>query len=67
MPLVARPLEPPRGDTLYVPLAVSVGDGFKFGCGFFLALALTILAGFVVVALLFALSSALNLNLPITR
>ena len=32
---------------LFVPLAVSIGDGFKFGCGFFLALVLVMLIGFV--------------------
>jgi hypothetical protein len=54
-------------ETVYVPLAVSIGDGFKFGCGFFLALVMAMLVGFVLVALLFVLSSVVGLNLPITR
>jgi hypothetical protein len=54
-------------DTVYVPLAVSIGDGFKFGCGFFLALVMAMLVGFVLLALLFVLSSVVGLNLPITR
>ena len=50
-----------------MPLAVSLGDGFKFGCGFFLALLLAVLVGFVALALLFVISSLLNLNLPVGR
>jgi hypothetical protein len=53
--------------TLYVPLAVTIGDGFKFGCGFFLALVLAMLVGFVLLAALFVLTSLFGLNLPITR
>ena len=52
---------------MFVPLAVNVGDGFKFGCGFFLAFVLAMLVGFVVLAALFALTSLFGLNLPITR
>jgi hypothetical protein len=54
-------------ETLFVPLAVTVGDGFKFGCGFFLALVLAMLVGFVLLAALFALTSLFGLNLPISR
>ena len=53
--------------TTYVPLAVTVGDGFKFGCGFFLALVLAMLVGFVLLAALFVLTTLFGLNLPITR
>jgi hypothetical protein len=54
-------------ETVYVPLAVSIGDGFKFGCGFFLALVMAMLVGFVLLAILFVLTSLFGLNLPITR
>jgi hypothetical protein len=54
-------------ETVYVPLAITIGDGFKFGCGFFLALVLVMLIGFVLLAALFLLTSVLGLNLPITR
>ncbi len=54
-------------DVLYVPLAVTVGDGFKFGCGFFMALILTLLLGFVLAAALVALVSVMGLNLPVSR
>ncbi len=54
-------------DVVFVPLAVNVGDGFKFGCGFFLALVLAMLIGFVLAAVLFVLTGLFGLNLPITR
>ena len=58
---------PPQESVLYVPLAVTVGDGFKFGCGFFMALVMAMLLGFVLVAALFALSSFMGINLPVGR
>jgi hypothetical protein len=58
---------PPGRDVLYVPLAVSIGDGFKFGCGFFLASVLAGLVGFVLLAALFLLMGVLGLNLPLGR
>jgi hypothetical protein len=63
-PLAVTRLQP---DVLYVPMAVSIGDGFKFGCGFFLALVLAMLVGFVLLAALFLLTTLFGLNLPITR
>jgi hypothetical protein len=65
--LVARPANGAQQDVMFVPLAVSIGDGFKFGCGFFLALVLALLVGFVLLALLFVLTSLFGLNLPISR
>jgi hypothetical protein len=66
-PLIARAATPEQREVLFVPLAVSIGDGFKFGCGFFLALVLAMLVGFVLLAALFALTSLFGLNLPLTR
>jgi hypothetical protein len=63
----AGPLEAARPDVMYVPLAVTIGDGFKFGCGFFMALVLAMLVGFVVLAALFALTTVIGLNLPLNR
>jgi len=57
----------PLPDVTYVPLAVTVGDGFKLGCGFFMALAVFVLVGLVMVAALFALSSATGVSLPFGR
>jgi len=60
-------LAPGAHDVVYVPLAVSIGDGFKFGCGFFLASVLAGLVGFVLLAALFLLMGVLGLNLPLGR
>jgi hypothetical protein len=65
--VVARPVSPPERETVFVPMSVTIGDGFKFGCGFFLALVLAMLIGFVLLAALFVLTSLFGLNLPITR
>ena len=65
--ILAQPLTSPERDTVFVPMSVTIGDGFKFGCGFFLALVLAMLVGFVLLAALFVLTSLFGLNLPITR
>lgn len=76
-PVASRVIEPTdfvhhtspthQQDVVFVPLAVNVGDGFKFGCGFFLAMVLAMLIGFVLLAALFVLTSLFGLNLPISR
>jgi hypothetical protein len=63
----ARAVAPGERELVYVPLAVNIGDGFKFGCGFFLAMVLAVLVGFVVLAALFVLTTLAGLNLPLTR
>ena len=65
--IVAQPLTSPERETVFVPMSVTIGDGFKFGCGFFLALVLAMLVGFVLLAALFVLTSLFGLNLPISR
>jgi hypothetical protein len=62
-----RAAAPTERELVYVPLAVNIGDGFKFGCGFFLAMVLALLVGFVVLAALFVLTGLFGLNLPLTR
>lgn len=64
---VYQPSPARKQDVVFVPLAVNVGDGFKFGCGFFLAMVLAMLIGFVLLAALFVLTSLFGLNLPISR
>jgi hypothetical protein len=64
---VSRAVGPGQREVMFVPLAVSIGDGFKFGCGFFMAMVLAMLVGFVLLALLFVLTSLFGLNLPIAR
>ena len=72
-PAPEPPIPPPpvvtrvEHETVYVPMAVSIGDGFKLGCGFFLAMVIALLVGFVLLALLFVLSSVVGLNLPLNR
>jgi len=65
VPAQARPATPQEREVLFIPLAVNIGDGFKFGCGFFLALVLAMLVGFVLLAALFALNGIFGLNPPI--
>ncbi len=64
---VTRPLATAAPEVTYVPLAVTIGDGFKFGCGFFLASVLALLVGFVVLAALFVITNVFGLNVPLTR
>jgi hypothetical protein len=64
---MAMPAAPGQTQPVYVPLAVTIGDGFKFGCGFFLSWVLVMLVGFVLLAALFVVTSLLGLNLPLTR
>jgi hypothetical protein len=68
IPVVApRPIGSVEREVTYVPLAVTVGDGFKFGCGFFLAGVLALLVGFVLLSALFVITGLSGLNLPIGR
>jgi hypothetical protein len=66
-PVAVAELAEGQRDVMYVPLAVSIGDGFKFGCGFFLASVVAGLVGFVLLAALFLLMGVLGLNLPLGR
>jgi hypothetical protein len=40
-----------------------VGDGFKFGCGFMLAMAISVLAGLVLISLLVLLATIMGADL----
>jgi hypothetical protein len=59
--------EPANPAVTYVPLAITIGDGFKFGCGFFLAATVAALIAVVLLAALFLVTTLFGLNLPITR
>ncbi len=69
MPTLAPPpaVSAAEREVTYVPLSVTIGDGFKFGCGFFLAMVVALLVGFVLLAALFVLTGLFGLNLPIGR
>ena len=56
-----NPLDQPLA---YVSLGLTVGDGFKFGCGFTLALAIATLLLVVIASLVFLAASILGLPIP---
>jgi hypothetical protein len=66
-PFIARPAAAAQQEVMFVPLAVSIGDGFKFGCGFFLAMVIAGLVGLILVGLLLVLSNLFGLNAPFSR
>ncbi len=62
--------EPVSADTVFdkldreVASGMSVGDGFRFGCGFVLALAIGILAFLIVLTAFFAVGTVMGFKLP---
>jgi hypothetical protein len=52
-------------ETAFVPLTLTVGSGFKFGCGFLLAMAFASLVLFLVLSVAFFVASLMGLPLPI--
>jgi hypothetical protein len=60
-----RPLRQMLSARAAVPLSLSVGDGFKFGCGFIMAAAIGLLLALLALALGFLLASLLGVPLPI--
>ncbi len=46
-------------------VGLTVGDGFKFGCGFALALAIGVLAGLVVLTGFMAVGVLLGVKVPL--
>ena len=55
---------PEYQEPMYLPLALSVGAGFKFGCGFMLALGVSVLGLFLVFSVLFFIASLAQIPLP---
>ena len=53
----------PAGRPARHPVNLSVGDGFKFGCGFVLALVVAVLAGLVFLSLLVLLATLMGADL----
>jgi hypothetical protein len=47
------------------PVSFSVGDGFKFGCGFMLALAISTLAALVLVSVVILLATVMGADLGV--
>jgi hypothetical protein len=51
-------------EPMYLPLALSVGAGFKFGCGFMLAVGVTGMILFLVLSVLFFVAALIGIPLP---
>ena len=58
-----RAAPPPASRLPRNPVSLSVGDGFKFGCGFVLALMAAVLAGVVFLSLLVLLATVMGADL----
>lgn len=54
-------------DPVFSPFSLTVGDGFKFGCGFLMALTIASLIGFLVLSLILLIASLVGAPLPIGR
>jgi len=55
---------PEYHEPMYLPVALSVGAGFKFGCGLMLALAVSTLGLFLVLSVLFFIASLAQIPFP---
>lgn len=51
-------------EPMYLPLALSVGAGFKFGCGFMLAVGVTGMILFLVLSVLFFVAALIGIPMP---
>jgi hypothetical protein len=54
-------------EPVFTPFSLTVGDGFKFGCGFTMALVIAGLIGLLALSLVFLLASLVGAPLPIGR
>ena len=62
---VTRPAGATADELVYTPFALSVGDGFRLGCGIVLAVFVTIMGVVLLAAIGFLLASMAGLNIPI--
>jgi hypothetical protein len=62
---VARSTEAAADDIVYTPFALSIGDGFKFGCGVVLALFVTVMTLALLAAVGFLIASLAGFSIPI--
>jgi hypothetical protein len=51
-------------EPVYTPFSLTVGDGFKFGCGFTMALAIAALILLLILSLFFLAASLVGVRLP---
>ena len=59
--------EPVLPEPVFTPFSLTVGDGFKFGCGFTMALTIAVLIGLLALSLVFLLASLVGAPLPVGR
>jgi len=52
---------------LYTPVRVTVGDGFKFGCGFLIPVVLLMLVAWFVISVLIVASVLAGISLPFVQ
>lgn len=51
-------------EPMYLPLALSVGAGFKFGCGFMLAVGVSMFALFLAASVVFFVAALAGVPVP---
>ena len=51
-------------EPMYLPLALSVGAGFKFGCGFMLAVGISVFGLFLAASVIFFVAALAGVPLP---
>jgi hypothetical protein len=61
------PEEAPPPEPVFTPFSLTVGDGFKFGCGLSMALTIAALIFLLALSVLFLLASLVGAPLPIGR
>jgi hypothetical protein len=56
--------EPALPEPVFTPFSLTVGDGFKFGCGFMMALAIALLILLLIFSLFALAASLVGVQLP---
>src|SRR5436190_20371369 len=54
-------------EPVFTPFSLTVGDGFKFGCGFTMALVIAGLIGLLALSLVLLLASLVGAPIPVGR
>jgi len=54
-------------EPVFTPFSLTVGDGFKFGCGFMMALSIALLILLLIISLFFLAASLVGVPLPGSR
>ncbi|MCC6178612.1 MAG: hypothetical protein IT305_25180 [Chloroflexi bacterium] len=62
---LAMSYAPEPQEPMYLPLALSVGAGFKFGCGFMLAVGVSMFGLFLVASVIFFVATLIGLTPPV--